>query len=75
MTEEFDDLLAQRREEIDRFCRMADVEQKLAEEWLKDATDQDRYSAWYRHERWLVSALNEWRQATDALFNALDKPR
>jgi hypothetical protein len=72
MNEKLHEMLAQRREAVNRFCRMAAMEQKLAEEWLTDATDLERYSAWYRHERWLVASLKEWRQATDALFNALE---
>ena len=75
MNEKLHRMLAQRREAVNRFCRMANLEQKLVEEWLKDASDRERYSAWYRHERWLIAALNEWRQATDELFNVLEKPR
>jgi hypothetical protein len=74
MKEKLHEMLAHRREAVNRFCRMAGMEQKLAEEWLKDATNIERYSAWYRHERWLVAALNDWRQATDVLFNALENP-
>jgi hypothetical protein len=73
MKEKLNEMLAHRREAVSRFCRIADREQKLVEEWLKDATDMERYSAWYRHERWLVAALNDWRQATDALFSVLEK--
>ena len=73
MKEKLDEMLAHRREAVNRFCRIAGREQKLIEEWLKDATDVERYSAWYRHERWLVAALNDWRQATDALFSVLEK--
>lgn len=75
MNEKLRDVLAQRREAVNRFCQMAGREQSLAEEWLKDAGNLERYSAWYRHERWLVAALNDWRQATDALFCALEKPQ
>jgi hypothetical protein len=75
MSEKLHDMLKDRREAVNRFCRMANLEQKLVEEWLKDTANRERYSAWYRHERWLVAALNEWRQATDALFSALEKPR
>ena len=73
MSEKLHEMLAHRREAVNRFCRMANLEQKLVEEWLKDTTDLEKYSAWYRHERWLVAALNEWRHATDALFNAWEK--
>jgi hypothetical protein len=73
MNEKLQDVLAQRREAVRRFCRIADLEQDLVEEWLKDTTNVETYSAWYRHERWLVAALNDWRQATDALFSALEK--
>jgi hypothetical protein len=75
MDEKLNEMLVHRREAVNRFCRMANLEQRLVEEWLKDSANSERYSAWYRHERWLVAALNEWRQATDALFSALDKPR
>jgi hypothetical protein len=73
MNKKLQDVLAQRRKAVNRFCRMAELEQELVEEWLKDTTDIERYSAWYRHERWLVAALNDWRQATDALLSALEK--
>jgi hypothetical protein len=75
MNEKLQDVLAHRQEAVKRFCQMASLEQKLVEEWLKDPTNGERHAAWYRYERWLVAALNEWRQATDALFNALEKPR
>jgi hypothetical protein len=67
------DVIAQRREAVNRFCRVAGLEQNLVEEWFKDTTNVERYSAWCRHEQWLVAALNDWRQATDALFRALEK--
>ena len=73
MKEKLHEMLAHRREAVNRFCQMAGREQSLAEEWLEDAGNLERYSAWYRHERWLVAALNDWRQATDVLFNALEK--
>jgi hypothetical protein len=34
---------------------------------LRDTANVQRYSAWHRHERWLVAALNDWRQAIDAM--------
>ena len=73
MNDKLQDVLAHRREAVKRFCRVAGVEENLVEEWLKDTTNIETYSAWYRHERWLVTALNDWRQATDALFSALEK--
>ena len=73
MNEKLQDVLARRRKAVKRFCRMADLEQNLVEEWLKDTSDVEKYSAWYCHERWLVAALNDWRQATVALFNAMEK--
>ena len=73
MNEKLEDMLARRRESVNRFCQMAGREQSLVEEWLKDTTNPERYSAWYRHERWLVAALNDWREATDALFSALER--
>jgi len=73
MNEKLRDVLAQRREAVNRFCQMAGREQSLAEEWLNDIGNSERYYDWYRHERWLVAALNDWRQATDALFSALEK--
>jgi hypothetical protein len=73
MNKKLQDLLAQRRKAVTRFCRMAELEQNLLEEWLRDTTNVERYSAWCRPERWLVAALNDWRQATDALFSALEK--
>ena len=72
MNEKLQDVLAQRREAVNRFCRMAGMEQSLVEEWLKDTANMERYSAWYRHKLWVVAALNDWRQATDALFSALE---
>jgi len=45
MNEELRDLLAQRREAVNRFCQMA-AQQSLAEEWLEDAGNLERYSAW-----------------------------
>jgi hypothetical protein len=50
MNEKLQDVLAQRREAAKKFCQMAGREQNLVEEWLKDTTNVDRYSAWYRHE-------------------------
>jgi hypothetical protein len=73
MNEKLQGLLAQRREAVNRFCQMAGRDQSLAEEWLKDAGNLERYSAWYRHERWLVAALKDWLQVTDALFSELEK--
>ena len=73
MNEKLQDVLAQRREAVNRFCQMAGREQSLAEEWLKDTGNVERYSGWYRHERWLIAALKDWLQATDALFSALEK--
>jgi hypothetical protein len=67
------DVLAQRREAVNRFCRIAGLEQDLMEEWLEDTADAKKYSAWSRHKRWVVAALNDWQQATDALFSALEK--
>jgi len=67
MNEKLQDVLAQRRKAVKRFCRMAELEQSLVEEWLKDTTNEERYSAWHRHELRLVAALNDWRQAIDAL--------
>jgi hypothetical protein len=73
MNEKLPDMLAKRREAVNRFCRMAGREHSLVEEWLKDTTNLERYSSWHRYERWLVAALNDWREATDALFSALEK--
>jgi hypothetical protein len=73
MNEKLQDVLAQRRAAVNRLRRVAGLEQSLVEEWLKDATNVERYSAWYRHERRLVAALNDWQRATDALFSALEK--
>jgi hypothetical protein len=73
MNEKLQDVLKLRRKAVKRFCRMAELEQDLVEEWLSDTTDKERYSAWRRHERWLVAALNDWRQATDTLLSALEK--
>jgi hypothetical protein len=61
MKEKLQDVLKLRRKAVKRFCWMAELEQDLAEEWLSDTTDVERYSAWRRHERWLVAALNDWR--------------
>jgi hypothetical protein len=73
MNEKLQDVLKLRRKAVKRFCRMAELEQDLVEEWLSHTTDVERYSAWRRHELWLVAALNDWRQATDALLSALEK--
>ena len=73
MNEKLQDLLAQRREAVNRFCRIAAMEQNLLGKYLEDTADIDRYSAWHRHERWLVAALKEYRRATDLLITALEK--
>ena len=73
MDDNLQDVLAQRREAVNRFCLMAAMEQTLAEKYLEDTTDLERYSAWHRHERWLVAALKAYRQATDVLITALEK--
>ena len=75
MNEKLHDMLAQRRNAVNRFCRMADLEEKCVEEWLKDTTSRQKYSAWYRHVRWLVAALNEWRRVTSELIDAMEKSR
>jgi hypothetical protein len=73
MNENLLDLLAQRRKAMNRFCRIAVREQDLMEKYLEDTADPDRYSAWHRHERWLIAALKAYRQATDQLITALEK--
>jgi hypothetical protein len=73
MGDNLQDVLAQRREAVNRFCLMAATEQTLAEKYLEDTTDLNRYSAWRHHERWLCAALKEWREATDVLITALEK--
>jgi hypothetical protein len=73
MNGKLQDLLAQRREAANRFCRMAAMEQNLLEKYLEDMMDPDGYPAWHRYERWLVAALKEYRRATDALITALEK--
>jgi hypothetical protein len=51
MNEKLQDVLKLRRKAVTRFCRIAELEQDLVEEWLSDTTDVERYSTWRRHER------------------------
>ena len=72
MSPELQEVISQRREALKVLCRAAQLEDDLAERWIADELNVDKYSAWMAQKNRVVSALGDWQRVTDAFLSALE---